>query len=138
MAVTGNLQGGWKVTSNKNEHGKAVDDSKVLMKRPDGQPCNVQAMYVDHYINKGYELADVLDFDDVIQTPQPGPKKTKVAMRLEAYTKKAEAMTVKELMKLLDQREVPYSEKPVKSELVDLYVTLVDSDRAERMKPKNV
>jgi len=126
---------GWKITSTKNEHGAPISDREILMKRPDGQPCNVQEMYKEHYQGKGYVLADSLDFDDVIPTKQPTKKATKAEMRKLAYGRHANALKINVLKKELDLKDVEYSEDAKKPELVDLYIAVLDAERIERMKP---
>jgi len=72
---------GWGIVRSGNKR-KAVDDSPVLMRRPDGQPCEVQAQYVKYYTDvKGFErVDDPLDFPDEI--PATPPKKmSKAEMR---------------------------------------------------------
>jgi hypothetical protein len=83
--------GNWRVTSTKDGHGRKVDDSPVLMRRPDGQPCEVQAQYVAYYKEKGFEVVnDPLEFDDVIPTKfDLKPKqKSKAELRKERDAKK--------------------------------------------------
>lgn len=67
--------GNWKISKTSDSQGNLIDDTEVLMKRPDGQPCNIQAQYIDHYTKKGYKLVDdYLDFPDRIPATIPESK----------------------------------------------------------------
>lgn len=125
--------GGWRISSTKDELGRVIDDTEILMKRPDGQPCNVQNMYVGYYEAKGYVRADPLDFDDVIVMPLP-KKLSRDKMRADKYLGEASKMSVKKLMKALDKDGVEYFEDAKKEDLISLWIGEQERQRKERMK----
>ena len=74
------LSNGWSFTGSNDEQGRVVDDSEVLMVRPDGQPAPVQAQYVKYYEAKGFKIVDdPLDLADVIPASLQVEKKPEKA-----------------------------------------------------------
>jgi len=86
------ITSGWKVKSTKDSNGNIVDDTPVLMKRPDGQPANIQTQYIEYYQKKGFVLIDdPLDIPDVVRAQPYDPPKQKheIIAEREAAAKKA-------------------------------------------------
>lgn len=73
--------GGIKVISEANADATPIDDTKTLMKRPDGQPAEVPTKYLGYYENKGFVKANPLDFPDVIKAATVAPKMSKAEMK---------------------------------------------------------
>ena len=105
------------------------------MRRPDGQPGEVQEQYVSYYEQKGYSRANALDFDDVIPskliTEQP---KSRKELREEMYRKQANAMTKASIMDDLSASRISYEEDMTKAELSKLLIELWDKQRKDKMK----
>ena len=80
--------GGWKTVSTNDSMGNTLDDTKVLMLRPDGLPGNVQKQYVEHYLRRGYTMIDdPLDLPDIIHAPDSAPRKKRSVLREERDAK---------------------------------------------------
>ncbi len=126
---------GWRVTSNKNDRGERLSDTPVLMRRPDGQPGEVQEQYVSYYEQKGYSRANALDFDDVIPSKLITEKpKSRKELREEMYRKQANAMTKASIMDDLSASRISYEEDMTKAELSKLLIELWDKQRKDKMK----
>jgi len=73
--------GGIKVISEANADNTPIDDTKTLMRRPDGQPANVPTKYLGYYERKGFVKANPLDFPDEIKAATAAPKMSKKEMK---------------------------------------------------------
>jgi len=108
--------GNWRVTKSIDAQGSEVDDSKVLMKRPDGQPCNVQAQYVPHYERKGFVVIDdPLVFDDIIA---PSIKKVKPISKKEKRLKALHRKNLRGLKEILKNSNISYKDEETKDDIV--------------------
>jgi len=103
------ISNGWSFQGTNDEQGREVDDSEVLMVRPDGQPAPVQAQYVNYYLNKGFKIVDdPLDLEDVIPASlqvEKKPEKAELRKLRDEKRDKEEAELKAELQKKIDKEK---------------------------------
>ena len=103
------ISNGWSFQGTNDEQGREVDDSEVLMVRPDGQPAPVQAQYVNYYLNKGFKIVDdPLDLEDVIPASlqvEKKPEKAELRRLRDEKRDKEEADLKAELKKKIDKEK---------------------------------